>query len=261
MTISGRTLCRLLGMILMAGSAQAMADTLDPSHVRELIGDKPKLENYTDYNTFLSDTVDYKRKLHALQEQGMSAFEAPLMAKGSRPAAAPAPGGSATPEPVSAPEPEPVSKVTAEVSLDQPGQSYVIDGPEDLDNAVEKAKHLPHPNYHVNKRFNRTTSQSFPLSTVDGNDLSDAQVEGALGETAAGPEIRAAQTGLIDLNETVLASNSDDPDTKKSTDSKRRQRDRSLSSASATAAEGRRQQETRTPIGKVDIKIRYTKAQ
>lgn len=57
---------------------------------------------------------------------------------------------------------------------------FEITGPESLDHAVEQAKGLDHPAYKEKIRYHRTTHISFPLNKIDGQDLSQASVAGAL---------------------------------------------------------------------------------
>jgi hypothetical protein len=57
---------------------------------------------------------------------------------------------------------------------------FDITGPEDLDHAVQLAKHLEHPAYKQKIRYHRTTHISFPLPKIDGEDMSEASVDGTL---------------------------------------------------------------------------------
>lgn len=50
----------------------------------------------------------------------------------------------------------------------------IITGPENLDHAVEQAKSITHPAYKQKIRYHRTTHISFPLPTIDGQDMSMA---------------------------------------------------------------------------------------
>jgi hypothetical protein len=55
-----------------------------------------------------------------------------------------------------------------------------ITGPEDLEVAVELAKDITHPDYTAPIRYNRSTHISFPLPSIDGSDMSQASIPGAL---------------------------------------------------------------------------------
>lgn len=66
---------------------------------------------------------------------------------------------------------------------------FEIIGPEDLNDAIEKAKSIDHPDYKERLRYRRSTHISFPLSRIDNpDDMSQASIAGVLGLTAGAPE-------------------------------------------------------------------------
>lgn len=134
----------------LAAPAVAAADELTPRPQR-VFQEKPRIEDYADYNAFLVDIMEFRRQ----QREGTAAADAPA--------------GVAMPA-------EPVE----DHSL------YVILGPETIDEAVERARHLPHPVYRERKRYNRTTSQSFPLQQMDHPDMSGHLVGGRLADVNEG---------------------------------------------------------------------------
>lgn len=58
---------------------------------------------------------------------------------------------------------------------------FEITGPEDLENAIEKAKSIEHPNYKEKIRYHRSTHISFPLPKIDDpEDMSRASINDTL---------------------------------------------------------------------------------
>lgn len=57
---------------------------------------------------------------------------------------------------------------------------FEITGPESLDVAVEKARDIEHPAYKEKIRYHRSTHLSFPLHSIDGQDMSQASVSDTL---------------------------------------------------------------------------------
>lgn len=55
-----------------------------------------------------------------------------------------------------------------------------ITGPEDLSQAVEQARSISHPSYKEKIRYQRTTHLSFPLPSVENQDMSQASVSDVL---------------------------------------------------------------------------------
>lgn len=72
-----------------------------------------------------------------------------------------------------------------EVFTPAPKSAYIITEPEDLNDALTRGKDLNHPVYEEKLRYDRTTSQSFPLRKMRSRELSAQQIEGALLDTAA----------------------------------------------------------------------------
>lgn len=59
---------------------------------------------------------------------------------------------------------------------------FEITGPEDLGEAIEKARSIEHPDYKEKIRYQRTTHISFPLNKIESpDDMSRASIAGALG--------------------------------------------------------------------------------
>lgn len=85
-----------------------------------------------------------------------------------------------TTAPASAPAPVAAQAAAVDPTSEQAPPPIDIKGPENLDMAVEQAKGIEHPAYKEKIRYHRTTHLSFPLHKIDGQDLSQASVEGAL---------------------------------------------------------------------------------
>lgn len=65
---------------------------------------------------------------------------------------------------------------------------FEITGPENLEEAIEKARSIEHPDYKEQIRYRRTTHISFPLSRIDNpDDMSRASIAGALDMAPATP--------------------------------------------------------------------------
>lgn len=118
---------------------------------QKIFAEKPRIEDYADYSTFLVDIMEYRRQK-----------EAQAAAAASKPAA------PAAPAPANGP-------------VDDPSL-YFIGGPESLEDALARAKKLPHPVYSEPERFGRTTANSFPMPPLEGEDLSANEVPGQLAD-------------------------------------------------------------------------------
>lgn len=81
------------------------------------------------------------------------------------------PGKTPPPAP---PSPPPI--VVTDPTSEQAPPPFEITGPESLDVAVEKARYIDHPAYKEKIRYRRTTHISFPLPSIDGQDMSQASV-------------------------------------------------------------------------------------
>lgn len=115
-------------------------------------GERPRLENYPSSYEFLQALQAWNRE-H--------------------------PEGSAPAAPATAPGPVATAAKTA-VDIDPTSElappPIEINGPENLDHAVEQAKSIEHPNYKEKVRYHRSTHLSFPLNKIDGQDMSQASV-------------------------------------------------------------------------------------
>lgn len=133
--------------------------TLGSAPLRAAVDESgPRLEQYASYDEFLRAKVAWE----------------------SRPAAAPAKAdvpGQAAVQPTTRPIPVPEGVDPTSETAPPP---LAITGPEDLDVAVELAKDISHPDYTAPIRYHRSTHISFPLNSIDGSDMSQASVPGAL---------------------------------------------------------------------------------
>jgi hypothetical protein len=78
------------------------------------------------------------------------------------------------------PPPPPTPIVVTDPTSEQAPPPFEITGPESLDVAVEKARYIDHPAYKEKTRYRRTTHISFPLPSIDGQDMSQASVGNTL---------------------------------------------------------------------------------
>lgn len=140
--MSGRKVLPLIMAGTIAGAgipiACGAAESITP-RPQQVFVEKPRIDDYTDYNAFLSDVMEYRRQQveRARQETGIAP-------------SAPAEAGSL----------------------------YRITGEESLEGALERARRLEHPDYAEGVRFERTTSRSFPLDAMDPPDLSGSELTG-----------------------------------------------------------------------------------
>ena len=95
--------------------------------------------------------------------------------------------------PNGAPGPRPATdtKQAPQIAVDPTSElappPFEVTGPESLDTAVEKARNIDHPAYKEKIRYKRSTHLSFPLHSIDGQDMSQASVGDTLnlqGKTA-----------------------------------------------------------------------------
>lgn len=114
---------------------------------QKVFEDRPRIEDYTDYGAFLVDIMEYRRQKAERDRQ--------RAVKGPQDAS-------------------------------QPDDPYRITGAESLDEALERARHLAHPAYQEPLRFDRTTSQSFPLEPMQAPEMSVSELPGVLADPAAG---------------------------------------------------------------------------
>lgn len=152
----------LLATLLLAAWClpATAADDMTPRPQR-VIADKPRIEDYADYNSFLVDIMEFRR-------QKLERETAAAAAKAAAP-----------------------STSTEDPSL------YRINGPESLDDALARASRLPHPVYAEPERFGRSTSFSFPIPQMEGDDMSANEVPGRLTDLETlQPDIYEDETAL-----------------------------------------------------------------
>lgn len=89
------------------------------------------------------------------------------------------PGGIASSTPAATP-PEAPKAVVLDPTSELAPPPFEVTGPESLEVAVEKAKDIAHPDYKEKVRYHRSTHLSFPLSSIDGQDMSQASVADTL---------------------------------------------------------------------------------
>lgn len=136
---------------------------------------RPEPAHYTDNQAYIHALVDYKR-CQAERDHALPAAVAMPEALTASPLAPELPASSPLATPSTAPD-----------TREEAPPPFVVDGPENLDDAVAKARYIPHPEYQEDKRYNRTTAQSFPLPRLDPDRMADSRVAGALEASAAGP--------------------------------------------------------------------------
>lgn len=141
--MSGRKVLPLImaGTIVGAGIpiACGASESITP-RPQQVFTEKPRIDDYTDYNAFLTDVMEYRR-----QQAERARQQDP---------------GSSRPVP------------------GEPESLYRITGEESLESALERARRLEHPDYAEGVRFERTTSRSFPLDAMDQPDLSGSELTG-----------------------------------------------------------------------------------
>lgn len=137
--------------------------------------EKPRLEEYQDYSEFLQAMTAYRKWLQ------QSPVSPPLTITIVAPA-------SPTLTELTAQSPEMLDPL----SEDYP-PPLTVTGPEDLEEAVEKAKKFLHPVYTARLRYRRTTSLSFPLPHARNELLAEAVVRdllfGLSGPAEAWPDL------------------------------------------------------------------------
>ncbi len=82
----------------------------------------------------------------------------------------------AAPVAKASPPPQAAAPVVTDPTSELAPPPFEITGPESLDTAVEKARSIEHPAYKEKIRYHRTTHLSFPLHSIDGQDMSQASV-------------------------------------------------------------------------------------
>lgn len=162
--MSGRlALPLVLASAALGLGAPAIASAADnpPQGQQRVFTEKPRIEDYDDYGSFLVDIMAFRKqkedRAHELATQ--AATSPPPVAVGSL-------------------NPEPLSPLARD--------PYRVRQPESLEEALERARYIKHPEYSELVRFQRTTSQSFPLEALDTPELSTAELPGMLADPATG---------------------------------------------------------------------------
>lgn len=184
----------LAAAFLGSGCMSAFAaDDLTPRPQRVFV-EKPRIEDYADYNAFLVDIMEFRR-----QKQEKAAARAAASSAAAMDSAA-----------------------LAGVAIQDPDAGralYDISGPESLDDALVRASKLPHPVYDEPERFGRTTSFSFPIPQMEGDEMADKEIQGQLQDLeSVDPVVYEDETALDHTNELLAEDpdNSDDTTTTKS---------------------------------------------
>lgn len=156
---------RALVTLALAAGLAAAAPAADNrgGQTGKVFHDKPRIEDYADYNSFLVDIMEYRRQKDSRNKE-LTTRNAARSAQGLPPQR----------------ENEP-EKTVSPLARDP----YAIRHAESLDEALERARYLKHPTYDTQLRFNRTTSQSFPMEPLEGEEMSVAELPGTLTDTSA----------------------------------------------------------------------------
>jgi hypothetical protein len=85
-------------------------------------------------------------------------------------------------------KPAPPAIVVTDPTSEFAPPPFEITGPENLAEAVEKAKSIEHPNYKEKIRYHRSTHLSFPLHSIDGAEMSQAGIADVLGQGVVSDE-------------------------------------------------------------------------
>lgn len=149
----------------IAGAAAPWAQAADDFTPRpqRVFTEKPRIEDYSDYGAFLVDIMEYRRQ----KEERAAAKRAAAAAAGTT-----AMGDAG------------LAGVNGANGVTDP-DLYRIRGPESLDDALARARKLPHPVYEEQERYGRTTAQSFPIPEMEGDDMSANEVAGELHDLQA----------------------------------------------------------------------------
>lgn len=155
--LAGTVLAAAMPAIASAQDGPAAAD-------RRVFTEKPRIEDYDDYGTFLVDIMAFRRqKEDQARELAARATERTLGAAEGSPAVA---------------EELPLSPLARD--------PYRVRKPESLEEALERARYIKHTDHNELVRFQRTTSQSFPLEALETTEMSTAELPGMLADPATG---------------------------------------------------------------------------
>lgn len=157
-------LAPFLAVALLGSTLPALAAEDMTPRPQRTFTEKPRIEDYADYNAFLVDIMEFRRQKaeRARAKEALAALEAA--------------GG-----PVSD---DTLANVAGQDRADLSGL-YRVTGPESIDEALARARKLPHPVYDEPERYGRTTSYSFPIPQMEGDDMSAREIPGMLQEEAA----------------------------------------------------------------------------
>lgn len=165
----------LLLVALIAGDGclpVLAADVLAPGTLNIFI-DKPRLEDYADYDTFLVDIMEYQRQR---QQRAL------------------APTGSGV----------------ADLATGTPSSTRP-DRPESLQEALQRADPPPEPWSAGFERFGRTTPASFPLPELEGGEMATQDIAGRLQDMGTvDPEIFADDAAWEQADEQLADNPSND---------------------------------------------------
>lgn len=100
------------------------------------------------------------------------------------------PDGVANPTAAPAPVPATPAPAVLDPTSELAPPPFEITGPENLAEAVAKARGLTHPHYTQKIRYHRSTHLSFPLRSIDGDDMSQASIANVLGQGGAVPPMQ-----------------------------------------------------------------------
>lgn len=136
---------------------------------------RPRLEDYPNAMAWLQALQAHDRRQQTARQPRPTPVAAPPQA---------------SPLPVPVPEGVDPASETAPPPL-------LVTGPEDLERAVELARDIHHPDYVQPIRYNRTTHLSFPLDSIESQDMSQTSVGDTLDLQGETEEEKAASLKLL----------------------------------------------------------------
>ncbi len=172
---------------------------------------RPRLENYRDYGQFLVDMAAYKKRLREAENGGAAGNKNnPARTSVVSTVTAPTQLAAMMPPPVPQVQAAPVAIPAIDLEGEDSPPPIVINGPEDLENAVEQAKNFRHPSYSVPRRYNRSTSQSFPLAPLESAVMEGSAISNMWPSSTPLPQTVAnIDRGLLDDHALRLESAED----------------------------------------------------
>lgn len=192
-----RLLPHLLAVAILGGSSVPVysADEFTPRPQRTF-AEKPRIEDYADYNAFLVDIMEYRRQ----KQQRLDARQRAQVLAAEK--------AEETGVPL---REETLASITGQQAEDL-NSLYQITTPETLDEALDRARKLPHPVYTEQERFGRTTSFSFPMPQIDGEDLYAGEITGRLQDLELVNPDTFRNPGDEEMAKQVLAKNPSNED-------------------------------------------------